>query len=142
MKRLREFLRARKTTGYYVALISMITLCLSLCVVVLTGGGLFAGVDPKLDAAMHQSPLLVEHEDAEHHQTPLGNLLLGKKAWAHKYPYCGSGTIWRTLDGVLHKIVHVEYYANGDNHIRTAHYKYTGTGYTRISEWLHYRIDC
>ncbi len=63
-------------------------------------------------------------------------------ALAHGGAYCGTSERWVTSNGNLYRQDFVEHYANDDHHWRSAEYKYTGTGYTRISDWHHHRTDC
>lgn len=142
LRKLTKFLRRRRSTAYYVGLILTISLAIGIGTLAITGAGLITA-DPELAIALHESPLVVEHNAAGSHDlTPLGMILFGREANAHGYPYCGHDTIWRTIDGVLHKIQFRWHYSNGDHRVRSAHYKYTGSGYTRISDWYYFRVDC
>lgn len=139
---IRKLLHRKKSTTYYVAVLLMLSLGFGFGTLALTGGGLIAA-DQSLAIALHESPLVVKHtQSAEHQQTLLGDFLFGKAAEAHAYPYCGTSSIWKTIDGVLHKIKYRFTYDNGDHAVKSAHYKYTGTGYTRITSWYYFRVDC
>lgn len=142
MNRLLRRLLLHKGTAYYVSVLLMLALTIGFGVAALLGVGIAA--EPSIAFSLHESPLVVEHgEDGEHEQTWLGDLLFSREAEAHKYPYCGSGTIWPVISGVQHRVKHLYYYANGDNHIRTDHYIWSGTGYVRVDGSREdYRIDC
>jgi hypothetical protein len=132
-------LRRRKSTTYYVTVLLTLALTFGFGVAAITGGGILSA-DESLAIALHDSPAVVKHPS--HEQTLLGNLLFGRQAIAHAYPYCGTSSIWKTIDGVLHKIVYRFTYDNGDHAVKSAHYKFTGTGYTRLSSWTYFRVDC
>lgn len=138
-----KLIHHKKSTTYYVTLLLMIGLSFGLGTAILTGGS-FLSADPSLALALHESPLVVTHDaEGEHHQTVLGDFLFGKEARAHKFPYCGGGTIWPVVSGVQHRVKHLYWYDNGDNHIRTDHYFWGGTGYVRVDGSREdYRIDC
>lgn len=139
MRRLTHAFRQRKSRAYYVALICGLGLCWGLGLLIITGQGLVPD-DSDLAVGLHESPLVM---DGDHNHTILGDLLLGKPAEAHKYPYCGGGTIWPRIDGVLHRVKHLWWYDNGDNRIRTDHYDWRGTAYVRVDgSRQDYRIDC
>lgn len=139
-RKFRKYARRRRSTAYYVALILSVALACSTGILAISGGGLLPAEDA---AAMHQSELVVEHDDEGGHKlTWLGVLIFGRPAYAHKVPYCGHGSIYPTINGSLHKVQFRWHYANGDHRVRSAHYMFTGTGYTRITAWDYYRVDC
>lgn len=135
-------LRIKKSTTYYVTVLLMIGLSFGFGTLALTGGGLLAA-DPSLAIAMHDSPLVVKHtHSGEHHQSLLGDLLFGRQALAHAGWYCGHTSRYKTIDGVLHKQVFLYHTAGDIHHIKSAHVVWTGTGYTRISDWYYDKIPC
>jgi hypothetical protein len=66
----------------------------------------------------------------------LWTLIVCGVALAHAGPdYCGHSARWITSNGQLHTQVFVEELGGGDHRYKGAHFNFTGTGYTRVSDW-------
>lgn len=139
---IRKMVGIRVGTFYYCFLICLVALCFGVGTLALSGGGLIAA-DHSLEKEVHGSSLVVAHDkNGEHHQTLLGDILFGKDAQAHAGWYCGHDERWITIDGVLHKQVFLYHSAGDVHHYKSAHYAFTGTGYTRLSDWFYNKIQC
>ena len=134
--------RIRKTAAYYLVLFSLMALSFGVGTLAITGEGLLS-FDPELVRDIHNSERFVAHVGTEHNQTLAGDLLLGKPATAHAGGYCGHGTRWDTINGVLHKQVFLEHTnGSGGHRWKGAHFNWTGTRYTRVSDWHYETANC
>jgi hypothetical protein len=121
---------------------------LTLAVLMLAAGaGIQRGILPtSVEQDLHQNPAFVEHdEQGGHSHTGLGDASLGNEAQAHASRYCGHSTDYQTVDGVLHKRVFLKDWGFREDHKhrwKGAHYMFTGTGYTRTSDWYYVTGSC
>jgi hypothetical protein len=155
MRKMKEILGIRKSTSYYAVLFMCAGLVFGIGSLVVTGGPL---VPSSHEAPLHNNPAYVVHESGPdlHEQTPLGDIALGNPALAHVPTgppedtvtaqharwYCGHATASGTYSGVIHKMVFIKH-VNGYKHKwKTAHYRWSGTGYVRSSQWWYSTTRC
>ena len=132
----------RVSTFYYCFILCMCGLLFGIGSLLLTGGG-FLAADPSVEEALHGSEWVVAHsDDGEHHQTVIGNFLFGRQADAHAGWYCGHDERFVTIDGVLHKQVFLSHEGGDVHRYKAAHFAFTGTGYTRLSDWFYNKVQC
>ena len=103
-----------------------------------------AAVGAGLAVALGCGPAEEEDVEAGPEAGPEGAVPeLDSQSWGHAAFYCGHDVKWSTIDGRLHKSVFLRHINNrGGHRWKSAHFMFTGTGYTRVSDWYYFSWDC